>query len=57
MEFSDRHYVETILLDALYIKLNDETLAAMREVQSDKELETLNMSNFNSFMKSVNEIE
>lgn len=53
---SVNNYVETLLLDALFREPNDETLSAMREIQSDKELDTLDMSNFNSFMKSLNEI-
>lgn len=50
-------YVETLLLDAVYTEPNEETLAAMREVESGTELETLDMSNFDSFMKSIYEIE
>lgn len=54
---SVNNYVETLLLDAVYREPNEDTLEAMREAMSGKSAGTLDMSNFDSFMKSVNEIE
>jgi hypothetical protein len=54
---SVNNYVETLLLDAVYREPNEETLEAIREAMSGKSAGTLDMSNFDSFMKSVNEIE
>ena len=53
---SVNNYVETLLLDAVYREPNEETLEAIREAMSGKSAGTLDMSNFDSFMKSVNEI-
>ena len=50
---SVNNYVETLLLDALYREPNEETLAAMREVESGEELETLDMDNFDEFVNSL----
>ena len=54
---SVNNYVETLLLDAVYREPNEDTLEAMREAMAGKSAGTLDMSNFDSFMKSVNEIE
>ena len=54
---SVNNYVETLLLDAVYREPNEDTLEAMREAMSGKSAGTLDMSNFKSFMKSVDEIE
>ncbi|MDY9918092.1 MAG: hypothetical protein U2P89_04380 [Proteiniphilum sp.] len=35
------NFLETILFDAVYRELNEETLSAMREAESGAELETL----------------
>ena len=50
---SVNNYVETLLLDAVYREPNEETLAAMREVESGEELETLDMDNFDEFVNSL----
>lgn len=49
---SVNNYVETILLEALYKEPNEETLAAMREVESGAELEVLDMTSKETFLKS-----
>ena len=54
---SVNNYVETLLLDAVYREPNEDTLEAIREAMSGNSAGTLDMSNFDSFMKSVNEIE
>ena len=54
---SVNNYVESLLLDAVYREPNEETLEAMKEVMSGKFGGTLDLSNFDSFMKSVNDIE
>ncbi|WP_436414079.1 hypothetical protein [Petrimonas sp.] len=38
---SMNNFLETILFDAVYRELNEETLSAMREAESGAELETL----------------
>ena len=47
------NYVETLLLDAVYREPNEETLEAMREVESGTELETLDMDNFDKYVTSL----
>jgi len=54
---SVNNYVESLLLDAVYREPNEETIEAMKEVMSGKFGGTLDLSNFDSFMKSVNDIE
>lgn len=51
------NYVETALMDAIYWKPNKETLAAIEEAKSGKYAGTIDMSDFDSFMKSINDIE
>lgn len=50
---SVNNYVETLLLDAVYREPNEETLEAMREVESGIELETLDMENFRKYVASL----
>jgi hypothetical protein len=50
---SVNNYVETLLLDAVYREPNEETLEAMREVESGIELETLDMENFHKYVASL----
>lgn len=50
---SVNNYVETLLLDAVYREPNEETLAAMKEVESGTDLETLDMDDFKKFMASL----
>lgn len=49
--------VETLLDEALKHRPNPETLAAIEEARSGKYAGTINASSFESFMKSINEIE
>lgn len=46
-------FVETILFEAIYRKPNEETLNAMREVESSIELEELDMDNFRKYVSSL----
>lgn len=50
---SVNNYVETLLLDAVYREPNEDTLEAMREVESGVELETLDMENFRKYVASL----
>ncbi len=50
---SVNNYVETLLLDAVYREPNEETLAAMKEVESGTDLETLDMDDFKKFIASL----
>lgn len=54
---SFNNYVETLLLDALYKEPNEETIEAIKEAKDGKSSGELDVSNFDSFMKSLNEIE
>lgn len=47
------NYVESVLLDAVYREPNDETLAAMKEVKENKNLETLDLDKFDEFVASL----
>ena len=47
------NYVESALMGIVYRKPNKVTLAAIKEAQEDKNLETLNMENFESFVASI----
>ncbi len=47
------NYVETLLMDATYRKPNAETLAAIEEARSGKELETLDVDHFKEFVASL----
>ena len=44
------NYVESVLMDVVYRKPNKTTLEAMREAQEDKNLEILDMDNFDDFV-------
>lgn len=50
---SVNNYVETLLLDAVYREPNEETLAAIKEVESGTDLETLDMDDFKKFISSL----
>lgn len=54
---SVNNYVETLLLDAVYNKPNEETLEAIKEVKAGKSAGTLDITDFHSFMNSINELE
>ena len=47
------NFVEYTLIDVAYNEPNEETLAAMKEAASGVELETLDVDNFRSFVKSL----
>jgi predicted DNA-binding protein len=50
------NYVECVLMDSVYIEPNEATLDAIREAQSGKSAGTIDMENFDTFIKSVNDI-
>lgn len=47
------NYVESVLLEAVYGKPNDETLEAMAEARENKNLSKVDTSSFESFIKSL----
>ena len=47
------NFVEYTLMEVAYNEPNEETLAAMKEAASGVELETLDVDNFRSFVKSL----
>ena len=47
------NYVESVLLDAVYREPNEETLAAMKEAKENKNLETLDLDNFEKYVESL----
>lgn len=47
------NYVESLLMEATYRKPNTETMAAIEEARSGKELETLNVDHFKDFVASL----
>lgn len=47
------NYVETLLMEATYRKPNAETMAAIEEARSGKELETLDLDHFKEFVASL----
>ncbi|MBQ7194132.1 MAG: toxin-antitoxin system HicB family antitoxin [Bacteroidales bacterium] len=47
------NYVETILMDIAYDEPNEETLAALNEVRSGKNLEKLDLDNFDKFVAEL----
>jgi hypothetical protein len=51
------NFVESVLMDAVYNEPNEETKAAIEEVKAGKVAGTIDMKNFDTFMKSVNDIE
>lgn len=46
------NYVESVLLDAVYRKPNEETLTAMKEAKENGNLETLDLDNFEKYVES-----
>jgi hypothetical protein len=50
------NYVESILLDAVCNNPNEETLKAIEEARSGKSSGKLDMSNYDAFIKSLNDI-
>lgn len=51
------NYVESVLMDAVYRKPNKETIEAIEEAKAGKYAGTIDTKDFDSFMKSINEIE
>ena len=51
------NFVESTLMNAMYSEPNEETTAAINEARSGKYAGTIDTTDFDSFMKSVNEIE
>ena len=51
------NFVESTLMDAMYSSRNEETVAAINEARSGKYSGTIDTTDFDSFMKSINEIE
>lgn len=47
------NFVESVLMDTVYRKPNTVTLDAMREAESGKELETLDLKNFKDYVASL----
>jgi len=47
------NYVETILMDVAFNTPNATTIAAMKEAQEEANRSTVDMSNFDSFLKSL----
>ncbi|MDR1879478.1 MAG: toxin-antitoxin system HicB family antitoxin [Tannerellaceae bacterium] len=51
------NYVEYILMDSVYNEPNETTLEAIEEARSGKFAGTIDTKNFDTFMKSINDIE
>lgn len=47
------NYVETLLIEALSHQPNPDTMEAIEEARSGRELETLDLDNFKSFVASL----
>ena len=47
------NYVETVLMDVVYDEPNEETMAAIDEVKSGKDLERLDMDKFDEFVAGL----
>ena len=47
------NYVESVLMDAVSSNPNKLTLAAMKEARENRDLETLDANNLESFIKSL----
>ncbi len=47
------NYVETILMDVAYSTPNEATITAMKEAQDDANLTSVDMSSYDSFLKSL----
>lgn len=51
------NFVECILRNVIYSEPNEETKAAIEEARAGKNLKKVDMSSFENFMKSLDEIE
>ena len=47
------NFVESVLLDAVFREPNDETLAAMKDAKENRNLETLDLDNFEKYVDSL----
>ena len=47
------NYVETVLMDIAFDEPNDVTISAINEVKSGKNLEKLDLDNFDSFVEAL----
>lgn len=47
------NYVETLLMDVVYDEPNEETAKALREAQSGKKLERLDLEQFDEFVAEL----
>lgn len=47
------NYVETILMDVAFNTPNSTTIAAMEEAKDEANLSTVDMNNYDSFLKSL----
>ena len=47
------NYVEKVLMDIVYDEPDEETITAMNEAETDKNLETLDLSKFKEFVASL----
>ena len=47
------NYVETVLMDVVYDEPNEETIEAIREVKSGKNLERLDLDKFDDFVAAL----
>lgn len=51
------NFVESVLMDVVYNEPNEETKVAIEEAKAGKYAGTIDMGNFDTFMKSINDIE
>ena len=51
------NFVESALMDLVYDEPNEDTKAAVEEAKAGKYAGTIDMRNFDTFMKSINDIE
>lgn len=47
------NFVESVLLDAVYREPNEETLTAMKDAKENRNLETLDLDNFEKYVESL----
>lgn len=51
------NFVESALMDVVYNEPNEETKAAIEEAKAGKFAGTIDMKSFDTFMRSINDIE
>lgn len=51
------NYVESVLMDIVYNEPNDETKVAIKEARIGSSAGIIEMTNFDTFIKSINHIE